>query len=68
MSHTPYPSRRAAKRAFTAAYSQLSRRGACDLVGSREYQRVLAGWERDGRPVDVVTYIVLRVNRPAPHR
>lgn len=68
MSDTPYRSRRAAKRAFVAAYSQLSRRGACDMVGSAEYQRVLAEWERAGRPVDVVTFIVLAANRPAPHR
>jgi len=53
---------------FDRVWKQLAQQGWCDAIGSLEYQRVLAKWNRDGRPGIMKNFIMQNANsRPLPN-
>lgn len=55
-------------RSFAAVWYSLSLQGRCDLIGGREYRRVLWAWLAAKAPPDVEGFILLHANQPPIRR
>ena len=51
---------------FWREYERLSERGNCDMPGEMEYDRVLAAWQKAGRPVYIEEFIRAGANHRPP--